>query len=92
MTTDFLTLRSLSTGKTGDYPAHFAEFDDFEIADPEDASCVDCVFPDPPVEDGDEVLLVLDDEETDITQDLSVIDTDEIDNYFYDEEGENRGV
>lgn len=77
MTTEFLTLRSLSTGKTGDYPAHFAEFDDFEIADPEDASCVDCVIPEPPVVDEDEDFLVLDDEEID---------------YYDEKEGEHSGV
>lgn len=78
MTTEFLTLRSIHTGKTGDYPAHFADFDDFEIADSEDAWCVDCNIPEPPVDEKDEDAIVFD------------LDDEEIDTY--DEEGEDRGL
>lgn len=77
MTTDFLTLRSKSTGKTGEYPSHFAAFDDFEIINSDDAPCIDCVIPTPLVEDPDEEFLALDDDE----------DIDD-----YDEEGEDRGL
>ena len=45
----FKVLRHKITGKVDSYPAHFAEWDVFEVADPDD--CVDCVVQFP---DGDE--------------------------------------
>lgn len=49
MTDGFITLRHKITGLTGDYPAHFADLDVFELADG-DEPCVDCVVV--PDEDG----------------------------------------
>ena len=77
MTNGFVTLRSKSTGKTGEYPERFLGFDDLELADPETASCVDCVVPvaddelDPEVGatelDPEEDFLVFEDDESDTT-------------------------
>lgn len=55
MTSGFKVLRHKLTGKVDSYPAHFAEWDVFEAADP-DEGCVDCVvqIPDALLDEGDE--------------------------------------
>lgn len=90
MTTNFLTLRSISTGKTGEYPPDLVElFDDFEIIDPDDAPCETCVIPDSP-----SVLEVEDTESTplEVEDDFLTLDDEEIDNYYDEKEGEDRGL
>lgn len=53
MSNGFKFLRSVSTGRTGYYPAHFLGFPDFEeVVD--DAGCVDCVVEPPAPEKEDE--------------------------------------
>lgn len=43
MTEGYKHFRSKTTGKSGYYPAHFGEtWPDFEEADPNSDSCVDC--------------------------------------------------
>lgn len=39
--TRFITLRHVVTGKYGQYPEHFADYDNFEVYEPE--NCQDCV-------------------------------------------------
>lgn len=40
---NFKTFMDLSTGKTGDYPEHYATFPSFVEVDPEDIPCIDCL-------------------------------------------------
>lgn len=49
--TEFKWFRSLSTGKVGKYPAHFASRPSFVEVDSEDATCIDCLVPAEPDED-----------------------------------------
>lgn len=58
MSDGFKFLRSVSTGRTGHYPAHFLDFPDFEEV-VEDAGCVDCVVESPATEKEDEKAVVV---------------------------------
>jgi len=44
---DFKTFMDLSTGKTGDYPAHYAAYPFLVEVDPDDIPCVNCLHEDP---------------------------------------------
>lgn len=52
--TEYLWFRSKSTGKVGQYPAHFASRETLEEIPSEDASCLTC-FIVPPVSDENEL-------------------------------------
>jgi len=40
---DFKWFKSTVTGKSGEYPAHFASNPDFVEISPEDGTCLDCL-------------------------------------------------
>jgi hypothetical protein len=52
--TEYKWFRSKSTGKVGQYPAHFASRETLEEIPSEDASCLTC-FIVPPVSDANEL-------------------------------------
>lgn len=39
---EFKYFKSLTTGKTGRYPAHYEQFEDFVEIDPETSECIGC--------------------------------------------------
>jgi hypothetical protein len=68
--TEFKWFRSLSTGKVGKYPAHFASRPSFVEVESEDASCIDCMVT--PTADEDELIDVVGSDD-DVDEDKFVI-------------------
>jgi hypothetical protein len=86
--TEFKWFKSLSTGKIGKYPEHFASRPSFVEVESEDASCIDCMVT--PTADEDELIDVEEYDEPEILDEYEDVDDDEFVYQSPDTENEDK--